>query len=180
MNMNFVPIKGEIIEVAEEYLQNNDLHLLYYARLLVITGAKEAADWLINYFYHSPGKIHKARWVTLATNLLFLWMQDLTPTENLRLLVTYVVNVYCPSMFYTKINWHCSNGPRHFFYLAELNRKFLQKDHPIYYQSILKTLKGNSYYIHPESVLVGMVHDTDPKVKEKAIEIISNLRAQDK
>ena len=180
MNMSFVPISdGEIILVEEEFLQNNDLKLLYKARLLVILGVKNADAQLLNVFWFNPGHIHGARWVTLATNLLFLYMQEVSPSQNLILLVKYVVHVYCPAMFYIKKTWQCWNGTHHIFHLAQLAKNLLQKDHPGYWKAVMKTLQDNGYYCHPEQILLSMVHDEDTKVREKAVQIIAKLRAQD-
>ena len=180
MNMAFVPISGKVPDtVDEELLHNSDLKHLYNLSILTKLGTKKASQKQINAFFCQPGTVTAARWVTTACNLLTLYLQEENPSSNLTLMVEIIQNLYVPSLFSIKKNWHCSNGSQHLFDIIQLSRELFEEKHPDLYEVVKKTIRKNGYYCHPENVLLGMVHDTDEKVKNKGIQIIQHLRAQD-
>ena len=79
MNMDFIAIEGKVEPIEEEcneILQNHDMKQLHDLSLLVQLGPKKAGTRLINSFFRAVGHVHAARWVTTATNLLVLYMQQ--------------------------------------------------------------------------------------------------------
>ena len=49
-----------------------------------------------------PGKMHHARWLTLANNILRIYISTTNPTKNLNIIANYIVRVYAPSYFTIK------------------------------------------------------------------------------
>ena len=180
MNMKFVPMPPKVpVKVDPELLHNSDLNHLYNLSILTGLGTKKASQKQINAFFCQPGTVTAARWVTTACNLLTLYLQEDKPSKNLKLMVQIIQNLYVPSLFSIKKNWHCSNGSQHLFDIIQLSRDLFEKKHPELYEVVKKTIRNNGYYSHPENVLLGMVHDTDENVKEKGLQIIQKLRAED-
>ena len=183
MNMDFKPIKGKVIEINDEcgkILQNNDVKHVHDLSLLLQAGAKAAGTKLVNSFFKSVGHVHNARWITTASNLLVLYMQEENPSDDLVLLVTFIVNVYVPALLKIKMTPHCSNGPRHIFEIIQLARNLLEIDHPDVYSVVTACIEDNSYYLHPEQVLLAMATDPEEKVRDEGIQMIEKFREQDK
>ena len=183
MNVSFNPIPGKVFSIKEDWneiLQNNDVQHLHDLCLLVQVGAKVADERLINSFFKTVGHVHNARWVTAASNVLVLYMQEEEPSENLVLLVKYIVNCYFPALLTIKKTPHCSNGARHVFEMVQLSRDLLEIEHPDEYSVVLGCIEDNSYYLHPEQIVLSMVTDPDEKVKAEGINLIEKFRAQDK
>ena len=180
MNIGFEPVPGKIPEnVAEELLHNHDLKQVYHLGLLTQIGYKAASQKLVNYFFNQPGTVTAARWVTTASNILLLYMQEEEPSDNLKQMVEIINNLYIPSLFNIKQNWHCSNGSRHLFDMIKLARDLFVPKHPDLFDVVKKTVRQNGFYAHPENVLLSMVHDDNDKIREEAIKIIEELRAND-
>ena len=182
MNMDFIPIKGNVQPIEEEFeeiLQNHDIKHLYELALLVQMGAKLAGTKLVNSFFKAVGHVHAARWVTTASNLLVLYMQEMSPSKELVLLVEYILNVYTPAMLDIKQTWQCTNGTRHAFNILQLSRDLLEKDHEDVYQVVCNCIEENGFYLHPENVLLSMVTDSDEEVRNEGIQVIEKLRSQD-
>ena len=182
MNMNFKPIKGKVVEITENYgkiLENKDVCHLHDLSLLIQAGPN-AETRLVNSFFKTVGHVHNARWVTTASNLLILYMQSEDPSDELVLLVNFIVNCYTPALLNIKKTPHCSNGPRHVFQILEWSRDLLEKDHPEVFEVVKACIEDNAYYLHPEQVLLAMVTDPEEKVRDEAIKVIKKFRAQDK
>ena len=181
--MNFKPIKGKVIDIKEDWeeiLQNNDVKHLHDLCLLVQLGAKLAGPKLLNAFFKTLGHVHNARWITAASNLLVLYMQEEEPSKDLVLLVTFIVNVYFPAFLNIKQTPHCSNGTRHVFEMVKQSRELLEIDHPEVFSVVLGCIEDNAYYLHPEQVVLSMVNDPEEKVRDQGIQLIEKFRAQDK
>ena len=165
------------VKAYQPLLHNKDVELLYYLCLLVQEGP--GAKHLLPYFKRNPGKVTSARWITTASNILVVYLQEPNPSEILSLLVKVIVNLYGPCVFEFKKNWHVSFGSKNFFYIVQLSKELLEKDHPTLYALVLKTLKNNGYYTHPENIVVAMVHDPNVSIRNKALKLIESLRIKD-
>src|SRR5699024_8424980 len=103
-----------------------------------------------------------SRWFTTAARILKLYT-SITPEEfekeesypNLKTLVTYIINVYAPTVYGIKIDWKCSFGAIHFHNLIKWSRylppELLDVTDP--------TFRRNSYFAHPENILLSMLCD---------------------
>ena len=112
MNPKFSKVPGLVNaeDVHESLLQNNDISNLFYLCLLIQQGPRSK---YVKSFDCEPGKVTQARWVTTANNAMVYYMQCKNPTPQLRLIVRIVVNMYAPSIFNIKKNYHFSNGPKY-------------------------------------------------------------------
>ena len=69
-----------------------------------------------------PGKMHHARWLTLANNILRLYVSTINPTKNLNILANYIVRVYATSYFTIKKNNTISDAAKNLFYIIKNSR----------------------------------------------------------
>ena len=174
INRKFKPVPGLVVPINEALLQNNDIRNLFELCLLVQAGPKSKH---IKAFQCSPGNVSQARWITSANNILIHYMQLTKPSNELRLIVRVVVNIYAPSIFQIKTNFHFSYGPRHLFEMFAMAKDvFKAKAHSKYLEVVKTTLTTNGFHAHPENILVSMSLDKDVKVKKRAISIIKKRR----
>lgn len=62
-----------------------------------------------------PGTLNHARWLTMANNLLRLYVA----TENLLQLVKFVMKVYAPTWYDIKFHYHFQNASIHFMKIIQ-------------------------------------------------------------
>ncbi|GBP43074.1 hypothetical protein EVAR_96336_1 [Eumeta japonica] len=121
----------------------------------------------------SPGKMSHARWLTRANRILRLYASVETPSENLITLATYIVRVYAPVWFAIKTHPSCKDGPRHLFKLIELTRYL-----PTTLKNIVDpVIQRNAYFAHPENLLLAMLTDFQPHIRELAARRILKARS---
>ena len=63
--------------------------------------------------WQTLGKIYHARWITLATKILFksiLYMSTPDPSDDLTRLAWFVLNIYAHLWFLAKKNWRVTEG----------------------------------------------------------------------
>ncbi len=112
-----------------------------------------------------PGTMHQARWVTTANRILRLYAQETEPSWALRRLASFVLNVYAPSFFTIKTNWDISCAPKNFHSLVSLATSFLTQEEK---KVVEPVLVNNSYYAHPENVLLAALTDPSEAVRTSA------------
>ena len=71
----------------------------------------------------SPGKLHHARWLTLANRVLRLYVSTPNPCNKLHDLVKIIMNCYAPGWFYIKFHPFVKDGLKNFWYQTKLVRK---------------------------------------------------------
>lgn len=110
-----------------------------------------------------PGRVHMARWLQMAEE---------NPTDELRLIVQFIINVYIPAWFGIKETPSFVHGARHLFQIIRLTREHT----PELLNDIILTIETNFYFAHSESVLIGMLTDDDVNIRKKAFDLIFQLR----
>jgi len=109
-----------------------------------------------------PGPISHSRWLTTANRFLRLYVSSETPTENLSNIVTYIMTVYVPLWFEIKTRPSITEGPKHLFECIKRCR-----DLPAKVQDVVKpVIQTNAFFAHPENLLLSMVLDDRPQVRE--------------
>ena len=121
----------------------------------------------------SPGKMSHARWLTRANRILRLYVSVDAPSVNLITLATYIVKVYAPIWFSIKTHSSCKDGSRHLFKLIELTRYL-----PTTLKAVIDpVIQRNSYFAHPENLLLAMITDPQPQIRELAARRILKARS---
>ncbi|KAF0287669.1 hypothetical protein FJT64_013938 [Amphibalanus amphitrite] len=112
------------------------------------------------------------RWLTLATRLLRVYIGSDSPTDQLHLIVQYLVGHYVPMWFHIRSHSTCSSGAKNVMRSLELLRQL-----PLQLQSFIHpVIQRNAFWCHPEAVLLGMTADQDPHVRERAVQVIMECR----
>lgn len=165
--VDFQPIPTDLPELSAEEI-STDQKYLYKIVQAVSTGT--FPNDLAN---KSPGKMSHARWLTRANRILRLYISVKTPSENLITLATYIVRVYAPIWFAIKTHPSCKDGPRHLFKLIELTRYL-----PTTLKNIVDpVIQRNAYFAHPENLLLAMLTDFQPHIRELAARRILKARS---
>lgn len=114
-----------------------------------------------------------ARWLTRANRILRLYVSTKAPSQKLKILATYIVKVYAPTWFAIKIHPTCKDGARHLWKLISASRylpdELKAKIDPV--------IKRNSYFAHPENLLLAMLTDPQNHIRELAARRILKARA---
>lgn len=115
--------------------------------------------------HRSPGKMAHSRWVTTANRILRLYISTVNPSKQLLILATFVVQVYGPMWFEIKRNSLVTNAPSNLFKAITLSRYL-----PEYLKKIIDPVMArNAYFAHPENILLEMLNDERPHIRQLAV-----------
>ena len=122
--------------------------------------------------HRKPGHLHHSRWLTLANRVCRLYVATEKPTKNLQLITHFIVTHYSVNWFLIKCKPLISDGPKHVYQAVQL-LKYL----PSAVVDIVKPyILRNAYYAHPEHMLLALLTDTDKNNRDKAVQIILQIR----
>ena len=120
----------------------------------------------------SPGSLNHARWLTTANRILRLYVSNVHQENNLITLVNFVMRVYVPMWFEIKANPYVASGARHIFKAISL-----VKQQPVDVQKIVvPVMQRNAYFAHHEIILLTMITDERPTIRELAWRRIKKSR----
>lgn len=88
------------------------------------------------------------------------------------MLAEYVVKVYATSWFLIKSKLSCKYGAKHLFHIIESSRYLPNKIKKI----IDPVIQRNSYFAHPENLLLAMLADNRKHIRELALRRILKCR----
>ena len=106
-----------------------------------------------------------------------MYTQTSSPSEILKILVSYIINVYAPTFFSVKEKSDIRNGSIHLFNQIVNAKAILSKPH---FEIVAKVIKNNCYYAHPENLLLAMLFDDDLKIRKMAVKIILEARKRNR
>nr|CAH7763285.1 unnamed protein product [Callosobruchus chinensis] len=165
--VNFVPVVGFLPEVNLDDL-STDQQYLYKMCQVVSCGYCQP-----NLANLQPGKLSHARWLTKANRLLRLYISCENPSENLVILVNFVIKVYAPMWFSIKMHPSCKDGARHVFETIKLTR-YLDDN---FRKIIDSVIQRNAYFAHPENISLSMISDDRKHVRELGLRRILKSRS---
>lgn len=163
----FVPIKFDAeMNVDSDGLTNDQRYLFEIAKIV--------DSGIINSHLCSlrPGPIHNARWMTTASRILRVYVSTEAPSRNLQLLVKYITKVYVPIWFDIKSQHWWYYGAKHLFNILHRSKKHV----PELFNTVKKYVLFNSYYFHPENVLIAMISEGEKSVRRGAYAKIIECR----
>lgn len=99
-------------------------------------------------------------------------MEKSSSIDYLFTMTKFIIRVYAPTFFEIKQKHSCKYGPRHFFSLVKKSRYLKGGAKTI----VDNTLKRNSFWAHPENLMVSMISDS--KYREDVISRIKVIRKQ--
>lgn len=155
------------LTIEDERCLSTDVKYLYRLAKAVSDGFCPA-----NLACMKPGQINHARWLTKASRLLRLYVATDSPSENLKILANYIMKVYVPMYF--NVKYYNS-----VIYGSALLSKFIRSTQylPQNLREIVNTvIQNNSYFAHPENVLLTMIFDDRKPIRQRAIEKILYYR----
>jgi len=168
--VDFEPIDGgNVSEMTQEILSDlsSDQAILYSLARSVQTGciSDRTAKMKI-------GPLNHSRWLTLAARILRLYISTEQPSDSLRMLAEFIVCHYTPMWFCIKKNWKCSDGPGNALHSVQL----LKSLRPEIAAMVQPVIQRNSYWCHPEAVLLAMAAGQDQATRERAVTQIQQCR----
>ena len=170
-----VVIQFETISTSLEDLDNSvwtdlsrDQKLLYQYVKAIQTG--EVSDRLA---MQVAGPIDHSRWLTLSIRILQIYTRTAIPSHGLKMIATYICQVYAPMWFRIKSNTKFTKGPSHILRLMQLVR-----EEPLEVQIVVKpVIQRNAYFAEPGIMLTSMLEDPDAGVREEAIAMVKKARS---
>ncbi|KAF0287675.1 hypothetical protein FJT64_013924 [Amphibalanus amphitrite] len=118
------------------------------------------------------GELNHARWLTLGSRILRLYMSTAVPSSELKQLVNFLLLHYIPMWFTIRLNSGCTLGSKNLYRSVELLRRLPKKIQKI----VRPVIQRNAYWAHPEQLLLAMVADEDDKTRQDAIHHIAGAR----
>ncbi|KAB0804159.1 hypothetical protein PPYR_01129, partial [Photinus pyralis] len=115
-----------------------------------------------------------SRWLTTANRVLRLYIATYNPTFELKTIATFVVKVYAPMWFLIKRYPSCKDGSRHLCQLIQLSRYLSDELKEI----IDPVIQRNAYASHPENVLLSMITDNRPHIRELGLRRVLKARKE--
>ena len=117
------------------------------------------------------------RWITLAINVLRLFVQTLFPGIYLKKMVQYILCVYAPVLFDLKFEPHVTMGSVHFFKLMSLGYQHFSKIPDVReLQTFKSSLLNNDWFAHIEPVIVALLADPDTAKRRLGFKLIMEAR----
>ena len=121
-----------------------------------------------------PGPVVHSRWLTTANRILRLYVGSDDPSDNLKILVTFIMKVYGPVWFHVKIESSCADGSKHLWRIIKFSR-YLPPD---LRDIVDKVIQRNGYYGHSENILLCMLRDERRHIRELAFRRIMATRKE--
>lgn len=163
----FLPVKCRMLpDIDREVLSKDQQHLYDLAQAI------ERGKVPTNVSNRILGTVHHARFLNLASSILRYYVSKPSPSVKLKALVQYVMQVYVPTFFLTKTHSKIYHGAQNLFCLFE-GLKQMTHEH---YELLLPIVLNNSYFWHPENLLLAMLVDDDQVIRKLAVETIVAAR----
>ena len=160
--VTFPTVKSKLPIISEEQLKDTsrDQCLLYEFSHALESGVvpDSVASATIGPFLH-------AFWLTLACMILCKALSTKWPTKSLSTILQFLQSVYVPAWFQIKFSAHVQFGTCHIYYMLELTRDLEPKSQAI----VHKVLQDNSYFCHPENIVVSCLADPSEEVRRHGV-----------
>jgi hypothetical protein len=122
----------------------------------------------------NPGKMAHSRWLTTANQILRLYVSTANPSPAFRLLTIFILQAYVPVWFAIKTKPSCEDGSKHFHKLIKLTRQLPNEVKA----AIDPVIQRNAYVAHSENMLLAMVADERPHIRQLGLRCIIKARSQ--
>lgn len=170
--MTFNPIPGKVPQLPEEVVKqlSRDQALAYKWSHAIQSG--NVPDNLPS---QTIGPLFHARWLTLAVRALAKYARTRKPTQKLKKIIMFILNLYMPVWFRVKCNPHIQAGSHHFFYMLELRQDLVDEEAK---QVVKKVMMDKSYFCHPENLVVALLADPREELRRKGVLFILAARRE--
>lgn len=123
-----------------------------------------------------PGPPCVSRWNTLWSRICRVYAGTAKPTLKLRRIVNMIVKFSAPMWFHIKCHPSVTKGPLNTFKSLQLLRNLNAGEKAI----AKKAVQRNSFFAHPDQLLLAMCADQDEVVRQKAVGLIRKFRKDGK
>lgn len=130
--------------------------------LLEIHRAVSSGECSSHLAARNPGKMSHSRWLTTANRVLRLYVSTSKPSTTLEDIAQYIMTVYVPVWFAVKRHSSFTDGAKHFFMMMKSTQALNNRITNI----TNKVLQRNSFFAHPENILLTMIYDNQRHVRE--------------
>ncbi|GBN83907.1 hypothetical protein AVEN_262180-1 [Araneus ventricosus] len=113
--VNFKSVECEIPEIERKLLSKDQQYLLDIS-YAIKSGKSEDLS------VREPGALSHSRWLTTANRVLRLYLNIKNPTDEHKILVSFILKSYMPVWFHIKKIKYFRNGPEHVFEVIESSR----------------------------------------------------------
>lgn len=165
----FTPINGNIPDMEKQISDEMSTEQKYMFEMCQAIKSGHCPQELGN---RQPGKIAHSRWVTTANRIMRLYVGSINPSQNLKILVKFIMMVYAPIWFFVKYQSSLQFGAQHVFKMISFSR-FLP---PHLKSCVDSVIQRNSFFAHPENLLVAMLFDTREHIRNISLNRIIQAR----
>ncbi|KAG0719329.1 hypothetical protein GWK47_007306 [Chionoecetes opilio] len=120
-----------------------------------------------------PGPLNPSRWLTTANRILRLYVGLDAPSNNIKHLVTFIIRVYAPTWFAIKTQPSCKDGAKHLHGMMVRTRYLSSSLQKV----VDPVMRRNGFCGHPENVLLAMITDERPHIRELGLRRIMKARS---
>ncbi|GBN68752.1 hypothetical protein AVEN_221201-1 [Araneus ventricosus] len=147
--VNFESNECEIPEIERKILSKDQQYLLD------ISYAKKSGRSPEDLFVHEPGPLSHSRWLTTANRVLRLHLNIENPTDEHKILVSFILKSYMSVWFHIKKSKCFTNGPEHVFEVIASSRllpeNLLKVTDPV--------VQRNAFFAHSENLPLNIIVD---------------------
>ena len=111
--------------------------------------------------------------MTHSIRILRLYVQESTPSKGLVKMVNFIIKWYAPMYFNIMMKSNVIFAAKHFFDSIVLARDCLSA---VDFKFVQKYFTINSFMAHPESILLGMLFDQSTEIRQKAVDVIIDVK----
>ncbi len=112
--------------------------------------------------HSNPGPISHSRWLTTASRVLRLYVSTESPSDELKVLVNFIMKSYMPVWFEIKVSKTFTDGPIHLYRSIETSR-YLSDNLK---QVVDPVIERNAFFAHNENLLFAMIFDKRAHIRE--------------
>ena len=121
-----------------------------------------------------PGLLSNSSWVICANKILILRISEVKPSGKIKMLVSYIMNIYASVSFRIKMRPSVKFGVIHMFKLEQKTRQLPDKVRKI----IDPVSQRNACFCHTENLLILVVLDERAHVRQLAFRRLLKARKQ--
>lgn len=166
--VHFETIESEEINITKTDLSKDEQYLLD------IVKAIQTGDCAPDLAVKDPGPLSHSRWLTCANRVLRLFISQTSPTNELKILASYIVKTYAPVWFDVKRYHSVKYGPKHIFKVVQTTRHLPDNIKKI----IDPVIQRNAFFCHLENMLLAMIVDERQHIRELGYRRILKARNQ--
>ena len=162
-----MPKRAEISSTLWSELNNSTKYMVE------ITEAVNTGKFPPSLIPKSPGPLTEARWITHMNTNLRKYCQTSKPTADHKKLVEYDVKIYAPWHLRIRMQPHITMGSAHLHWAIKTARSVLSGKP---WKEFQRSIRFNSYFCHPEAIILYMLAHSSPEVRGKAVNFIQLAR----